>query len=152
MANEDLCCYRFILKQLGKQTIGSHQYQTTVRFSNIHRGVDVFLIFSMVDCVPEDLGNTVDTFTDSSCQSSQSPPSVGSVQIGNGTACYDGLQTGSEAAYSCDCGFRLQGNEMRRCQQNGLWSGTTPACQTDCKFCGNCYLCFISLPFSDPHF
>ena len=55
----------------------------------------------MVDCVPEDLGNTVDTFADSSCQSSQSPPSVGSVQIRNGTACYDGLQTGSEAVYSC---------------------------------------------------
>ena len=98
--------------------------------------IDVFRFFLLVDCVPEDLGNTVDTMLNSSCQSSQSPPSVGSVQIRNGIACYNGLLTGSEATYSCiNCGFRLQGDETRRCQRNGLWSGTTPVCQNDCKIC-----------------
>ena len=100
--------------------------------------IDVFWFSLPVDCVPEDLGNTVDTMLNSSCQSSQSPPSVGSVQIGNGIACYNGLLTGSEAVYSCiNCGFRLRGDETRRCQQNGLWSGTTPVCQNDCKLCGS---------------
>ena len=88
----------------------------------------------LVDCVPEDLGDTVDIMLNDSCQSLQSPPSVGSVQIGNGIVCYNGLLTGSEAIYSCNCGFRLQGVETRTCQRNGLWGRTTPVCQTDCKF------------------
>ena len=89
----------------------------------------------LVDCVPEDLGTTVDTMFNDSSQSQQSPPSVGSVQTGNGTACYNGLQTGSEAVYSCNCGFRLQGAAIRRCQRDDLWSETTPVYQTNCKLC-----------------
>ena len=99
----------------------------------------MFSFSLLVDCVPEDLGTTVDTMLNDSCQSQQSPPSVGSVQIGNGTACYNGLHTGSEAVYSCNCGFRLQGAEIRRCQSDGLWSETTPVCQTDCKICNLIY-------------
>ena len=97
--------------------------------------IDVFSFSLLVDCVPEDLGTTVDTMLNDSCQSQQSPPSVGSVQIENGRACYNGLENESEAVYSCDCGFRLQGAEIRRCQRDGLWSETTPLCQTDCKLC-----------------
>ena len=85
----------------------------------------------IADCVAGDLGDRVDTTRDSSCLSS----SGGSVQIVNGTVCYNGLNISSEANYSCSCGFSVLGNERRVCQRDGIWSGTTPQCVTDCKAC-----------------
>ena len=35
---------------------------------------------------------------------------------------------GSEATYTCNEGFSLSGNSMRRCQTDGLWSGSAPTC------------------------
>ena len=38
---------------------------------------------------------------------------------------------GIMATYSCNTGYRLQGEGTRVCQQNGTWSGTAPRCTRD---------------------
>ena len=54
--------------------------------------------------------------------SSLNAPSDGSVSL-------SGTTVGSTATYSCNDGFRLQGESKRRCQNNGEWSGRAPTCQ-----------------------
>lgn len=39
-----------------------------------------------------------------------------------------GTEFGDVATYSCSIGFRLSGDQTRRCQSNGQWSGEEPAC------------------------
>ncbi len=41
----------------------------------------------------------------------------------------DPIQDGSEATYSCDQGFDLEGESRRRCQSDGAWSGEAPSCR-----------------------
>ena len=47
----------------------------------------------------------------------------------------NGIKTGSNyffpnlVSYSCNVGFRLVGPAVRRCQNNGLWSGSPATCQ-----------------------
>lgn len=42
-------------------------------------------------------------------------------------------QLGSAAIYTCDTGFELNGNKLRRCQADGTWSGSEPTCDpVDC--------------------
>ena len=36
---------------------------------------------------------------------------------------------GTVARYSCECGFTpFGGNQIQRCEENGLWNGTKPNC------------------------
>ena len=48
----------------------------------------------------------------------------------NGDVNLSGLKVGSKATYSCDRGFQLRGNQVRKCQANGQWSGRNPFCQS----------------------
>ena len=34
----------------------------------------------------------------------------------------------SEAVYECNTGYMLEGSGVRRCQNNGIWSGSEPTC------------------------
>ncbi|XP_019863590.1 PREDICTED: sushi, von Willebrand factor type A, EGF and pentraxin domain-containing protein 1-like isoform X2 [Amphimedon queenslandica] len=55
-----------------------------------------------------------------------SAPSNGNVQI-------EGIKPGSSATYSCIEGYKLDGNEIRICQEGGEWSGNEPICQVTCQ-------------------
>ena len=66
------------------------------------------LLHTAVDCGPLD------------------PPMDGSVTL-------TGTVFGSVATYSCNDGFRLEGEETRECQANSLWSGRAPTCTR--KYC-----------------
>ncbi len=46
----------------------------------------------------------------------------------NGDVRVSGLRVGSKATYSCDRGHKLRGNQIRKCQSNGQWSGSDPSC------------------------
>ena len=46
----------------------------------------------------------------------------------NGDVDLTGTTVGSRATYSCDNGFVLQGNIIRKCQNIGEWSGKEPIC------------------------
>lgn len=48
----------------------------------------------------------------------------------DGEKSLSGTTFGSVAVYFCDNGFILKGNPLRRCQQNGKWSGSIPKCQS----------------------
>ena len=50
-------------------------------------------------------------------------PIYGQVQL-------DGTTEGSKARYSCDDGFILRGDRVRKCQNNGKWSGQEPICES----------------------
>lgn len=52
-------------------------------------------------------------------------PDNGMVDLSNGTT------FGSQAVYTCNDPFKLNGNSVRVCQENGEWSGSTPVC--DCE-------------------
>ena len=47
------------------------------------------------------------------------------------------IDTGLDAvaAYTCDQGYDLVGDEMRTCQANELWDGAEPNCMCKCFFC-----------------
>ena len=47
----------------------------------------------------------------------------------NGRVVVSGLVFGSEARYSCDSGYSLEGEASRTCRENGAWSGIPPICQ-----------------------
>ncbi len=46
----------------------------------------------------------------------------------NGMIMVMGRTPGSRAMYSCDMGFKLDGEMSRLCQPDGLWSGEEPTC------------------------
>ena len=46
----------------------------------------------------------------------------------NGDVMFDSTSEGSVANYSCNFGFRLDGNNQRQCQSTATWSGTVPTC------------------------
>ena len=59
----------------------------------------------------------------------------------NGKARYRSTMTDAEAIYICDENYELKGNNVRKCQKNGSWSGSVPKCE--CKSinflrCSNC--------------
>ena len=45
-----------------------------------------------------------------------------------GTVTWSGLQVGATADYQCPTGYRRDGPQTRTCQQDGLWSESTPWC------------------------
>ena len=51
-------------------------------------------------------------------------PSYGSVET-------TGNKPGSIARYECDKRFKLVGNDIRKCQKNGYWTGTEPKCKRE---------------------
>ena len=51
---------------------------------------------------------------------------------GDGTAPFP---VGTIAIYSCDSGYRLEGESVRLCEQNGTvvnWNGTAACCIREC--------------------
>ncbi len=46
-----------------------------------------------------------------------------------GDVSQSGITIGSKAKYTCNRGFKLRGNSVRKCQNNGRWSGSKPSCQ-----------------------
>ena len=46
----------------------------------------------------------------------------------NGSVVYDDTFEGSVASYSCDFGFRLDGDDQRVCQADETWSRAVPIC------------------------
>ena len=40
---------------------------------------------------------------------------------------------GSTATYSCNPGYRLEGDSTRTCMEDGEWSGAPPSCELDCE-------------------
>ncbi len=52
----------------------------------------------------------------------------------NGMICYSPDDLGTEATYTCEAGFYLEGNEVRVCMDDdgmdtiGVWSGQEPSC------------------------
>ena len=47
--------------------------------------------------------------------------------IRNGFVCYDNIDVGATAVYSCSCDSRVL--SIRTCLLNGSWSGTIPQCE-----------------------
>ena len=52
----------------------------------------------------------------------------------NGDVDLTGITVGSRAKYSCDRGFDLKGDQVRKCQSNGQWSGSEPICKSKQMF------------------
>ncbi|GBN01312.1 CUB and sushi domain-containing protein 1 [Araneus ventricosus] len=55
------------------------------------------------------------------CQSLQVPT--------NGTMEMTGVKAGDEVTYTCDRGHKLVGDEVRKCQLGGKWTGRDPICK-----------------------
>ena len=49
----------------------------------------------------------------------------------NGDIELSGIHPGSNAAYSCEKGYTLVGDDTRKCQRNGQWTGSAPICQSE---------------------
>ena len=47
----------------------------------------------------------------------------------NGDVKLTGTNVGAKAIYKCDRGFILKGDNVRKCQTNGKWSGNRPVCK-----------------------
>ena len=48
----------------------------------------------------------------------------------NGDIELSGVHPGSNAAYSCEEGYTLVGDDTRKCQRNGQWTGSAPICES----------------------
>ena len=46
----------------------------------------------------------------------------------NGRVRVSGQTVGSRAIYSCNPGYKIDGNSRRRCMDDGQWSGEDPRC------------------------
>ena len=46
----------------------------------------------------------------------------------NGAVTWTGLTTGSNAIYICNNGYQLNGDQIRTCMSNRMWSGQEPTC------------------------
>ena len=46
-----------------------------------------------------------------------------------GRVYYEGVNVGDKANYSCDYGYKLVGESVRKCLYNGYWSGELPQCK-----------------------
>ena len=42
---------------------------------------------------------------------------------------HEGVYVGDKATYTCDYGYKLVGQSIRKCQYNGYWSGEAPKCE-----------------------
>ena len=51
------------------------------------------------------------------------------LDISEGDVSLSGTVFGSVATYSCNNGYRVEGDRERTCLANATWSGTTPHCQ-----------------------
>ena len=47
----------------------------------------------------------------------------------NGQVVPSGSIPASTATYTCNSGYRLNGDSSRTCQDSGEWSGTAPTCE-----------------------
>ncbi len=66
----------------------------------------------------------------------------------NGTIAYTGGSTnnrpvGATASYTCTTGYTLSGDTTRTCGIDGVWSGSTPTCQS--KWNELCIVCLFSI-------
>jgi len=50
--------------------------------------------------------------------------------IQNGRVVLTGTTVGSRASYTCNRGYLLVGDAVRKCQANGEWSGNEPVCKS----------------------
>lgn len=41
------------------------------------------------------------------------------------------ITVGATAMHSCSENFEMDGNSIRTCQTNGVWSGTAPVCKRE---------------------
>ncbi|EDO44432.1 predicted protein, partial [Nematostella vectensis] len=48
----------------------------------------------------------------------------------NGKKIGDEHNYGKSVTFECDTGYRLKGSKARTCQNNGLWDGTQPTCES----------------------
>ncbi len=53
---------------------------------------------------------------------------------------------GSNASYTCETGYNLNGDMTRMCQDSGDWSGTAPTCDRKLNYMALLY-CFYDLIF-----
>ncbi|GFX80181.1 CUB and sushi domain-containing protein 3 [Trichonephila clavipes] len=58
------------------------------------------------------------------CQSLQVPT--------NGSMEMTGVKAGDEVTYTCDKGHKLVGDQVRKCQLGGKWTGRDPICKSAC--------------------
>ena len=42
---------------------------------------------------------------------------------------HEGLYVGHKATYTCDYGYKLVGESVRKCLYSGYWSGVAPVCK-----------------------
>ena len=48
----------------------------------------------------------------------------------NGKKNSSSYQYGNSIKFECNVGYTLQGSAVRTCEDNGLWTGTQPTCQS----------------------
>ena len=53
----------------------------------------------------------------------------------NGRVHVNGRKPGAEARYTCNPGFRLSGQRLRVCQDDGSFSGQAPTCKSKELYC-----------------
>lgn len=56
----------------------------------------------------------------------------------NGKVTITRMTLGGVALYSCDSGYKLEGNAQRTCGLFGVWSGVPPTCKRKWKVCSCC--------------
>ena len=49
-------------------------------------------------------------------------------ELDNGAVTFTSTTFQSQATFTCDSGYSLEGSSSRTCQSDGTWSGQTPVC------------------------